>query len=107
MEDLRSQKNSDTLGPFGLEPGRGAALFGHPICTVSAFFIADCDPVVSIAGATFPVWMLCLFAGILISFAIRPLFVVTGIDEWLTPRPLIYACLAMVTGFLCWIVIWR
>jgi len=74
---------------------------------VSALFIAGCDPVVSIAGATFPVWMLCLFAGIFISFAVRPLLLVTGIDEWLTPRPLIYACLAMVTAFICWLVIWR
>jgi hypothetical protein len=106
MEDLRS-RHGDTNRTFGREPRSSTPLFGHPICTVSAFAIAGCDPVVSIAGATFPVWMMCLFVGILISLGVRPLLVATGIDEWLTPRPLVYACLAMVTAFICWLVIWR
>jgi hypothetical protein len=50
---------------------------------------------------------LCLFAGILISLALRPAFVATGIDQSMTPRPLIYSCLALVIAFLCWLVIWR
>ena len=32
------------------------------VCTL---FISGCDPMISVAGAHFPVWMLCLFAGIL------------------------------------------
>jgi len=81
--------------------------FGHLARFGPALFIFGCNPVISVAGANFPVWMLCLFAGILGSLFLRPVFVATGIDEWMTPRPLIYSCLALAIGFLCWLVIWR
>jgi YtcA family len=74
---------------------------------ICAFSLAGCNPVISVAGANFPVWMLCLFAGILSALCMRPVFVATGIDEGMTPRPLIYACLALAIAFLCWLVIWR
>jgi YtcA family len=66
-----------------------------------------CDPIISIAGAKFPVWILCVLAGILVSVSLRQLFIVAGIDEWMTPRPLIYSCLALVVTFLCWLLAWR
>ncbi len=81
--------------------------FRLTICWMPVFFITGCDPVISVAGATFPVWMLCLFAGILVSLSLRPVFVATGIDEWMVPRPLVYSCLALVVAFLCWLLIWR
>jgi YtcA-like protein len=76
-------------------------------CSIGALLISGCNPVISIAGANFPVWMLCLFAGILVSLSLRPVLVAIGIDEWMTPRPLIYSCLALVIAFVCWLVIWR
>ncbi len=80
---------------------------GHLVRSCPVFFISGCNPVISVAGANFPVWMLCLFAGILLSLCLRPLFVATGIDQWMTPRPLIYSCLALAIAFVCWLVIWR
>jgi hypothetical protein len=69
--------------------------------------VVGCDPVISVAGAQFPVWMLCLAAGILASVLLRPLFIIIGIDEWITPRPLVYSCLALVVAYTCWFLIWR
>jgi hypothetical protein len=63
--------------------------------------------VISIAGASFPVWMLCLLAGILIALCLRPVFVAAGIDESMTPRTLVYSCLALTIAFLCWLLFWR
>ena len=80
---------------------------GHLVRSSPVFFISGCDPVISIAGAQFPVWILCLLVGILISLALRPVFVATGIDDWMTPRPLTYACLALAIACSCWLVIWR
>ncbi len=80
---------------------------GHLVRSCPVFFISGCNPVISVAGANFPVWMLCLFAGISLSLSLRPLFVATGIDQWMTPRPLIYSCLALAIAFVCWLVIWR
>ena len=62
---------------------------------------------ISVAGANFPVWMFCLLAGVLVSLALRPLFIAIGIDDSMTPRALIYSCLAAVIAFLCWILIWK
>lgn len=73
----------------------------------SAFFIFGCNPVISVAGAEFPVWILCLFAGILVALSLRPGLVAIGIDEWMTPRLVTYSCLALVSAFLCWLMVWR
>jgi hypothetical protein len=74
---------------------------------VLATAAVGCDPVVSVAGAEFPVWMLCLITGILVVLSLRPLLIIAGIDEWMTPRPLTYSSLAMVVAFLCWLLIWK
>jgi hypothetical protein len=73
----------------------------------SACFMAGCDPVISVAGANFPVWILCLVVGVLTSLCLRPFFVAIGIDEWMAPRPLVYSSLALTIAFLCWLLIWR
>ena len=77
------------------------------ICGISAFFMSGCAPVISVAGAEFPVWILCLVVGILLSLSLKPVFVATGIDEWMTPRPLVYASLALTIAFVCWLLVWK
>ena len=64
-------------------------------------------PLLSAWRAHIPVWLLCLLTGILVSISLRPLFINVGIDDWMTPRPLIYSCLALVVAFVSWLVIWR
>ncbi len=81
--------------------------FAHLIRYSPAFFILGCNPVVSVAGAEFPVWILRLFAGILVSLSLRPVLVAIGIDGWMTPRLVTYFCLALASAFLCWLVVWR
>jgi hypothetical protein len=81
--------------------------FSRLIRSFLAFFIFGCNPVISVAGAEFPVWILCLFTGILVSLSLRPVFVAAGIDEWMTPRLVTYSCLALASAFLCWLLVWR
>jgi len=64
-------------------------------------------PVVSVAGAEFPVWILCLIVGIVTSLVLRPLFIAVGLDEWMTPRLLVYSSLALIVAYLCWLLAWR
>ena len=80
---------------------------GLSIGWISALLIGGCDPVISVAGANFPVWLMCLVAGILVSICLRPVFVAIGIDQWMAPRPLVYSCLALTIAFLCWLALWR
>lgn len=80
---------------------------GFLICWITTSLFAGCDPVISVAGANFPVWLMCLTAGILASLFLRPVFVATGMDQWMTPRPLVYSCLALTIAFVCWLLLWR
>ena len=89
------------------ESASRAALPTRSIWIVATLLIAGCDPVISIGGATLPIWMLCLFAGVMVSLAVRPLLVEAGIDEWLRPRPIVYASLVLVIAFVCWLLIGR
>jgi hypothetical protein len=75
--------------------------------SIGAAGAAGCDPAINLAGALFPVWLLCLITGILVALSLRPLLIYAGIDEWMTPRPLTYSSLALVVAFLCWLLIWR
>jgi hypothetical protein len=60
--------------------------------------LASCDPVVNIAGANFPAWLLCAIVGAAFAAAVRPVFVASGIEPYLGPLLLIYPCLALLLG---------
>ena len=68
---------------------------------------SGCNPVISIAGANFPVWILCLAVGILVVLSLKPLFVAIGLDEGMVLKPLVYPSLALVVAFLIWVLIWK
>ncbi len=89
-----------------LSHNREGCRVGILLVTIPAFVATGCDPVIGVAGATFPVWQLCLIVGILASVSLRPLFVTLGMDDWMTPRPLVYSSLALVISFLCWLTVW-
>lgn len=75
-------------------------MFDKPAIRIGIAFsflaLQACDPVVNVAGANFPAWLLCGIVGIVVAAAIRPLFVSTGIEPHLGPLLLIYPCLALL-----------
>jgi hypothetical protein len=71
--------------------------------TAAALF-AGCDPVVNIAGANFPSWLFCAICGAILALAIRPVFVVTRIETYLWPLPIVYLSLAILMGCIVWII---
>jgi hypothetical protein len=60
--------------------------------------LTACDPVVNIAGANFPAWLLCAIVGAVLAAAFRPMFVVTRVEPYLGPLIMIYPCLAILLG---------
>jgi hypothetical protein len=65
---------------------------------LSSLPLAACDPVVNIAGANFPAWLLCAMVGAVLAAAFRPVFVARRIEPYLGPLMLIYPCLAILLG---------
>ncbi|MGH7985036.1 MAG: YtcA family lipoprotein [Candidatus Binataceae bacterium] len=58
--------------------------------------LAGCDPLINIAGANFPAWLLCAIIGAILAAAMRPLFALTGLEPYLGPLIVIYPCLAVL-----------
>jgi hypothetical protein len=76
--------------------------FSLPI--VAALLLAGCDPVVNIAGANFPSWLFCAICGAILTIAIRPIFVITRVEGYLWPLPIVYSSLTVLLGCLVWLL---
>jgi len=71
------------------------------------FLLAGCDPVIEIQGTFFPAWLLCMIVGVVLTVALRPLFVRLGIEPFLGPLPLIYTSLAVLLTLGAWLLFFR
>lgn len=67
----------------------------------------SCDPLVDVAGAFFPAWMLCILVAIVVTALLRVVFVRAGIEPSLGPLILIYPSLATAIAFACWVLFYR
>lgn len=87
---------------------RGLAKTTIPALTFAAALvgisIAGCDPVINVAGANFPAWLLCLLAGALLAAILRPLLIFARLDRYLGPAPIIYTSLAVLFALIVWII---
>jgi hypothetical protein len=69
--------------------------------------LAGCDPIIEIQGTFFPAWLLCMIVGVVLTVALRPLFVRLGIEPHLGPLPLVYASLAVLLTLGTWLLFFR
>jgi hypothetical protein len=76
------------------------------VTVIIAFGIVatGCDPVINIAGANFPGWLLCSIVGLILAALLRQLFVVTKIEPYMGPAVLIYPCLMVLIGCITWMI---
>ncbi|HZR80872.1 MAG TPA: YtcA family lipoprotein [Candidatus Binatia bacterium] len=68
---------------------------------------AGCDPIVSIQGAFFPAWILCIFGGLALTAVSHRVLVATGLQPHLGPIALVYPSLAIAWTMLLWLVFFR
>lgn len=71
---------------------------------IAALACNGCDPVVDIAGADFPAWLICAIAGVALAAAVRMLFDAVGVEPYLGPLTLVYPSLAVLLGCAVWLV---
>lgn len=74
-----------------------------PIATL-VLVASGCDPVVSIAGANFPDWLLCAAVGAILAAMCHPLFVAARLERYLRPLPLFYSALIVMFALIGWVV---
>jgi hypothetical protein len=81
------------------------SIVSKPISLLAIMLIAlsGCDPIVNIAGANFPAWLLCAIGGATLAALIRPIFVATRVETYLWPVAIVYASLAFVLACLLYL----
>lgn len=65
--------------------------------------VAGCDPVISIAGANFPDWLLCVGAGAILAALCHPLLVAARLERELRPLALFYGGLIAMFALIGWV----
>ncbi|HVA81090.1 MAG TPA: YtcA family lipoprotein [Candidatus Binataceae bacterium] len=70
----------------------------------AAFTAAGCDPIVNIAGANFPSWLVAASVGAVLAALLRPVIVAIGLERYLWPLPAVYASLAVLLGCVFWMI---
>ena len=83
-------------------PSAASYRFASPIA--AALLLAGCDPVINIAGANFPAWLFCAICGAILAGVIRPIFMVTRLERYLWPPPIVYTSLAILMGCIVFLI---
>lgn len=68
---------------------------------------AACDPLVDVAGAFFPGWMLCILAGIAATVLVRYLLSRARLESSLGPLIVVYPILATTIALALWLGFYR
>ena len=77
--------------------------------TVVCMFCIGCGraPSISIIGSFFPVWMVCLVAGVVLAFVIRFLLLRYRLESEVGPVALFYPCVVALFTCLLWLIFFR
>ena len=93
-------------------PGRAPGLAFAPLFAFAAFAApllpaAGCDPLVDVAGAFFPGWMVCILVAVASTVLIQRLLSRTRLEPTLGPLVLVYPSLAATIALGLWLGFYR
>ena len=77
--------------------------------TVVCLLCTGCSraPSISVIGSFFPVWMVSLFAGVILAFAVRSLLLRYRLESEVGPLALFYPCVVALFTCLLWLIFFR
>jgi hypothetical protein len=87
-----------------MKPGSALLPGARPVTILVAIWLAGCDPVVSIAGAEFPDWLVCVMVGSTMAAACHPLLHLIGVEHYLRPQAFFYGSLILMFSLVTWVV---
>jgi hypothetical protein len=71
---------------------------------LSAAGLSGCDPVVNVAGANFPAWLVCAIAGASALALLRLVFVALNLEAYLWHVALVYLSLGVLVACLVYLL---
>ena len=72
-----------------------------------ALSLCGCDPLVDVAGAFFPAWMLCILIGIAATVLVRQVLARTNLEPVIGPLLIVYPSLATMIALTLWLGLYR
>jgi hypothetical protein len=75
-----------------------------PLAALAIVSCGACDPIVTIAGANFPSWLLCMIVGAMFAAAIRPLLALARLEPHLGPLTIFYPSLIAMFAMIVWVI---
>jgi hypothetical protein len=78
--------------------------FAEIVAMLATPCLSGCDPVVSVAGADFPDWLVCVMTGSLLAAACHPLLKRSGLERHLRPLPFFYGSLIVMFSLVTWVM---
>jgi len=88
-------------------PSRGRLLWHGLVATAAASLLCGCDPILSVDGAFFPAWLLCMIASGFLLGGIRWIVSRLGWESFVRPRVLVYFCVYLNCTLGLWLLIFR
>jgi YtcA family len=97
----RNQKSFETKTRAAI---RRSMIGRWAIWPIASLWITGCDPIVAIAGADFPCWLICLIAGAVLAAITRPPLLISRLEPHLGPLPMFYSSLTAMFAMIVWII---
>jgi hypothetical protein len=69
--------------------------------------LSGCDPILSIQGAFFPAWILCIAGGLVVTGVVHRVLVASGLQPYVGPLALVYPSIALCATNLLWLLFFR
>lgn len=66
--------------------------------------LAACDPIITIAGANFPSWLLCMIVGAILAALLRPLLLLSRVEFHVGPLTIFYPSLIAMLSMIVWVI---
>ena len=74
------------------------------LVALATVWFSGCDPIVTIAGADFPDWLICFIIGCILCAACHPLLRLSGLARYLRPLPFFYGSLIVMFSLVTWVI---
>lgn len=79
-----------------------------PVLTVATVLLATgCERTITVAGAFFPAWLVCIVASLLLSSILHLVLFRSGLDPWLRPRGFVHAAMVGFFTLLFYLLFFR
>jgi YtcA family len=82
-------------------------LGAHAVYLAACLSIAaftGCDPIVTIAGASFPSWLICILVGAILVAIVRPVLFALRLEPHVGPLTIFYPSLIAMFAMIVWMI---